>query len=189
MARLHLLLFVLASCTTHRASTEKGPLPSAEEIIYLSSDRQHVAVFSKERSRFGFTNLVIANREWPSSPAVYLQTNDGVQCLSVGSQGNSDEYAIKRPFREGESYKCLTTTFRVSKCFDECRAAIIEINWRLSGDREDTLKRYMYVDNCRGVIILGGVSDLSQGIPLNAEWLQGEVGILSDPTYPSCRRF
>lgn len=191
MARLcFLLLLVLGSCATHHVRSEYGEqLPSAEEIVYLSGDREHVAVFSKERTRFGFTSLVISNREWPSYPAAYLPKKDGVHCLSVGSRGDSDEYAIKRPLREGELYKCLATTFRVSQCFDECRAAIIEIDRPLSGSHEGTLKNFMYVDNCRGVIILAGMSDLSKGVPLNAEWLQGEVGILPDPTYPNCRRF
>jgi hypothetical protein len=99
------------------------------------------------------------------------------------------EFAIKRPIRTGQQYQCLETSFRVTQCFDYCKAAIIEILRPLSGNVAGTYKDSMYVDSCRGVIILGTLSDLSEGVPLNAELLQGEVGILSDPAYPNCRRF
>jgi hypothetical protein len=59
----------------------------------------------------------------------------------------------------------------------------------LSGNAGGTYKASMYVDNCRGVIILSAVSNLAEGIPLNAQWLRGEVGILADPDYPKCRSF
>lgn len=181
MRALIIILLLLATPCSAKQSTN--------EIIYLSSDMKYVAVFSKNQARFGPTDLAIVNPEWPSSPAVYFVTKDGVQCLSIGPQATSDEYAIKRPVKKGERYKCRRTMFHVAQCFDDCRAAIIKIDRPLSGSRGGTLKGSMYVDNCRGVIILGGVIDLSKGIPLNAEWLRGEVGILADPAYPNCQSF
>lgn len=191
MTRARLLLIsLLTFAVAHRAQSEDiTPLPLPDEIIYLSSNRDYVAVFSKDRARYGPMDLAISNPDWPTSPATYVKTGDGVQCLSVGPEGYSIEYAIKRPVRKDDTYNCLKTRFLVTRCFDECRAAIIEIDRRLSGNRRGILKASMYIDNCRGVIILGAVSDLSKGIPLNAEWLHGEVGILADPAYPNCESF
>lgn len=163
--------------------------PFKNETVYLSTDLAHVAVFSKHRTRFGPTDLVIANIEWPSSSATYFETDAGVQCLTVGKSEISIEYAVKRPLTAGENYTCLRTTFRVVQCFYECKAAIIEMDRPLSGGQPGAYQSYMYVDNCRGVLILGVVADLREGIPLNAEWLRGEVGILVHPDYPKCHPF
>lgn len=184
------LLLLAASCSAY-GSQSKGVthLPFQGEIVYLSSDMEHVAVFSREKTRFGPTNLTIANQEWPSDPATYFDLGQGISCISVGSESNSLEYAIKRPIKMDDKYKCLRTEFQVTRCFNKCRAAIIEIDRPLSGNREGTLEASMYVENCRGVIILSAVSDLSEGIPLSAEWLRGEVGILADPAYPNCKSF
>jgi hypothetical protein len=114
--------------------------------------------------------------------------DDNVRCVSVGMPGNSVEFAVKRPIRMGEEYKCLRTSFRVSRCFDDCKGAIIEILRPLSGNAVGTYKASMYVESCRGVIILSAAFDLAEGIPLSASWLRGEVGILADPDYPKCRR-
>lgn len=184
------LSILAVSCVSLQAQTgDTKYLPITSETIYLSSDLADVAVFSKEKTRFGPTDLTISNPDFPSSPATYFETVNGVRCISVGSSETSDEYAIKRPIKNGEQYNCLRTNFRVADCFFECKAAIIEIDRRYSGNKPGIYKSYMYIDDCRGVIILSESNDLSQGIPLNAEWLRGEVGILAHPNYPKCRSF
>jgi len=190
MPKLYLLaFFALVSCAASSLGVRVKSLPLEDEIIYLSSDLAHVAVFSKKSTRFGPTDLTVVNPEWPASPARHFITDDRVQCVSIGSSETSDEYAIKRPIKSGEQYSCLRTKFRVAQCFNDCKAAIIEIDRPYSGNKPGTYTSYMYVDNCRGALILSEVNDLSQGIPLNAEWLRGEIGILADPDYPKCRSF
>lgn len=174
-----------ASCAPLDAQDSlRKNLPFPHEVVYLSSDRSHIAVFSEQRTRFGPPDLT-TDPEWPSSPASYFQTSKNIWCLSAGRQ-NTDEYAVKRPIKFNDEYRCLRTKFRVIKCFDECRAAVIEIVRPLGGGRAGTSSSSMYIDDCQGVMILGVVSDLSKGIPLNAEWLRGEVGILAHPDYPRC---
>jgi hypothetical protein len=181
-----LLAFGALFCASQQSRGEViEQLPFPAEVRYQSSDLDHVAVFSKERTRFGPPDLT-TDPDWPASPAKYIRINGNVWCMSVGKQGYAHEYAVRRPIKLHDSYKCLRTTFHVVRCFDECSAAIIEIGFPLSGNRPGTYKGSMYVDDCRGVIILGVVSDLSKGIPLNAEWLRGEVGILAHPDYPRC---
>lgn len=192
MAKLYLivLLLLISSCSAYGTQSKRlTHITFGGEIVYLSSDMEHVAVFSKDKTRFGPTNLTIVNQEWPSSPARYFDLGQGLSCISVGSEGSSLEYAIKRPIKINDKFKCLKTEFQVIRCFNKCRAAIIEIDRPLSGGRKGTLEASMYVENCRGVIILSAVTDLSEGIPLSAEWLRGEVGILADPAYPNCRSF
>lgn len=183
------LTILLMSCT-HQAEHERiSKYILRNEVVYLSSDMSDITIFSRERTRFGPTDLTIANPEWPSSIAKYYETNDGVQCISVGESELSIEYAVKRPLTAGEQYRCLRTTFRVVQCFYECRAAIIKMARPLSGGQPGAYQSYMYLDNCRGAVILSEVNDLSKGIPLDAEWLRGEVGILAHPNYPKCRPF
>lgn len=185
---LGIIILLIISCAPNgRFRGENGSLPAADEIVYLSSDLANVAVFSKRKTRFGPTDLTISNPDYPSSPAEQFETDDGVQCWSIGPSETSVEYAIKRPIKLGEQYSCLRTNFRVVKCFDDCKAAIIEMK-PLSSGPEDYMS-FMYVDNCRGVIILSVVADLREGIPLNAEWLRSEAGILAHPDYPKCRPF
>jgi hypothetical protein len=184
-----MLVMMLTSCSQQTEYRRISKYISEKEIVYLSSDFTNVAIFSRERTRFGPPDLTIANPVWPSSITKYFETGDGVQCISVGESELSIEYAVKRPLMVGEQYSCLRTTFKVTQCFYECRAAIIEIDRPLSGGKSGTYQSYMYLDNCRGVIILSVINDFSKGIPLNAEWLRGEVGILAHPDYPKCRPF
>ena len=181
-----ILLFIL-SCAPNGHHSKS--LPAAEEIVYLSSDLANVAVFSKSKTRSGPTDLTISNPDYPSSPAAQFETDDGVQCWSIGPSETSDEYAVKRPIKLGEQYSCLRTNFRVLECFNECKAAIIEMDRPYSGEQPGAYRSYMYVEDCRGLLIIGRASDLREGIPLDAEWLRGEVGILSHPNYPKCRSF
>jgi hypothetical protein len=156
------------------------------DIKYLSSDLRHAVVFSKERARFG--PRLALSPDWGSSPARFFGAGDHVQCVSVGPPGNTEEFAVKRPLKAGERYNCLTTTFRVTRCFEDCRAAAIERRVR-SGNRGGTLKSYMYVDNCLGVLVFSQVGNLAEGIPIHAPWLRGTVGILADSQHPKCNRF
>lgn len=184
MRVLLLLLLILSSCTHDFEYQRAGGHASEDETRYLSLDLANVAIFTKETASFGPADLA-----WPVLSAKYFKTSDSVQCISIGASATSIEFAVKRPLSEGENYRCLGTTFRVAKCFDECKAAIIEINRSLSGNQPGTYQSYMYFDNCRGAIVLSEINDFSKGIPLNAEWLRSEVGILAHPDYPKCRPF
>jgi hypothetical protein len=126
--------------------------------------------------------------ERPPPPARYFEPTEGVQCVSIGRSGDSTDYAIKRPIRANDRYRCLTTSFRVIRCFADCQTAVIEREWRL-GDGDGTLKSYMLVDACLGVLAFSETNDFAEGIPHDAEWLRGRVGILADPLYPECGSF
>jgi hypothetical protein len=177
----YLLALFLANCAF---DFEKQRDVSRSEIAYLSKDRANAAIFTKETARFGPADLA-----WPVFSAKHFKTEDGVQCISVGEKGTSIEFAVKRPLTEGETYSCLGTLFRVTQCFYECRAAIIEMDRELSGGRPGIYHSYMFLDNCRGAIVLSEINDFSKGIPINAEHLRGKVGILPHPDYPKCRPF
>lgn len=122
--------------------------------------------------------------ERPPPPVRYFEPSEGVQCASIGNSEPTTDFAIKRPIRADERYRCGMTSFRVSRCFDNCRAAIVQIEAQLVNN--GTRTSYMYVDNCRGVLVFSQIDDLTEGIPLNAEWLRGEVGILAHRDYPNC---
>jgi hypothetical protein len=177
------LLIGIASFVAALAATV--PLTqSDQDIVYISGDLQHVAVFSPTSARFG-PRLALGT-DWPSSPARYFEPSEHVQCVSVGPPGNPPgntvEFAIKRPIRAGERYRCLTTSFRVIRCFDRCRAAVIEIVSQLGGHARGTLTSHMYVDACLGVVVISSFADnLTEGIPHEAPLLRGRVGILADP--------
>ena len=164
------------------ASQAPGQAPSApnsgQKITYISSDLRHVAIFSAESARFG--PRLALSEDWPSSPARYLQLHDGVQCVSVGRPGNTDEFAVKRPIRIGERYACLSTFFKVTHCYEGCQAAVIQRVSKLGANRAGTLKDYMYVDRCLGVLAFSSSEDLRKGIPPYGPWLRGTVGILAD---------
>jgi hypothetical protein len=157
-----------------------------EEIKYVSSDLSRVAVFSKERARFG--PRLALSPVWGSSPVRYFDTGDDVQCVSIGPPGNTEEFAVKRPIKAQESYKCLTTSFRVIHCFEACRAAVVERVSQVGGHARGTLKSYMYIDGCAGIMAFSSSRNLIKGIPADAEWLRGAVGILADPDPSECRQ-
>jgi hypothetical protein len=183
------LLFLLGSCARHTEYRHVSEYIPKGDIVYLSLDLSSAATFSKIEARFGPADLTVGHPIWESSPAKYITTADGVQCISIGEPESSIEFAVKRPLRRGENYICLRTKFRVVQCFYECKAVIIEMNRSLSGGRSGTYQSYMYLDNCRGALILSEANDFSKGIPVNAEWLRGEIGILAHPDYKKCRLF
>jgi hypothetical protein len=119
-----------------------------------------------------------------------VPAGEGVQCISIGppDSSNSVQIAIKRPLRAGDRYRCLRESFRVIRCFQDCRAAIVEAQSPGSGNipRRDPLKSYMYVDSCRGLLAYSVVRDMTEAMPLSAMWLRGDVGILADPRFPVC---
>jgi hypothetical protein len=122
--------------------------------------------------------------QYPPDATRYLQPTEGVQCVSIGAPGNTDDYAIKRPLRAGDRYQCMMTSFRVVQCFEDCRAAVIQREVRLPDDR--TRSSSFYVRNCSGIIAFSNTADMTRGIPFDALLLMGSVGILANPAYPDC---
>lgn len=179
-----LTVFTLASCASNKEFSHRIN-DSGRDIRYFSIDLARMDVFSERTARLGAPPGISAI--WPSSKVHRIEIGDNLQCISVGSPGSTVEFAVKRPLKAGSEYKCLETSFRISRCFDYCKAAIIEIFRPFSGNVPGSYKASMYVDACRGVIILSAASDLAEGIPLSAQLLRGEVGILADPDYPKCR--
>jgi hypothetical protein len=155
----------------------------------MSSDRRHVAVFTDDSGRFGEFFLELSKIASTPSPATYFEPSANIQCVSVGKAGVAIQYAIKRPIRQGDEYGCLESRFRVAKCFDECRAAILEVKSPLSGGAGGFLDSQIYVDDCFGILAFSVAGDLAKGMPPNAEWLRGPVGILAHRNYPKCRPF
>jgi hypothetical protein len=155
---------------------------AAQEIVYASADLRHVIVFAPDRVEFAPPLDFRPDSRFV--PPRYFEQSEGVRCVSLGPPGNSIEYAIKRPIRADERYQCGTTSFRVARCFGDCQAAVIEVT-----DRRGVVTSHLYVNRCLGVLAFSQSGDLSEGIPLEAEWLQGAFGILADPQYPHCRSF
>lgn len=178
------------SCAiSESAASSLAVSDDARNIIYVSADLKYAMAFSAGRVRTG--NLAaLAPDLLPSYPVREVAAGDGVRCLSIGPPSNSLEFAIKRPIRRGDEYRCLATSFRVTQCFENCRAATIEVRWqRPDDDRNDTLRSYMYVDACRGLVAYSNDRDLSDGIPLQAPLLRGQIGILAEVGQPNCHSF
>lgn len=177
---------MLASCAAHQPTvTSTMATPHVLEIRYVSSDLDNAMVFSDNSARAG-SIFAFSPGLWPASPTRAIQTEDGVQCLSMGTPGNSVEFAIKRPIRASDRYTCLRSSFRVTHCFADCRAAVVEVDAPLGGTASGTSKAYMYVDSCVGLLAYSDTRDLANGIPPDAAWLRGNMGILADPSYPEC---
>lgn len=176
---------LMASGVSHLESTTSGATPAVSpgEIAYVSSDRRHVIIFAQDGAHYGPPLEFLPQHPPPATR--FLDAGQGVRCVSIGPAENPTNFAIQRPIRMGARFRCLTTSFRVTRCFEACRAAIIERVWRV-GATNRTLTSYIYVDSCRGVLVFSENADLARGIPLDAEWLRGEVGILADPHYPEC---
>lgn len=178
-----IFLLILGSCASYRSAGAREPMPgAAQEIVYASTDLRHVIVFAPDRVEFG--PPLDFRPETRSDPPRYFEPSEGVRCVSLGPPGNSIEYAIKRPIRADERYQCGTTSFRVTRCFGDCQAAVIEVT-----DRRGVVTSHLYVNRCLGVLAFSQTGDLTQGIPLDAELLRGNVGILADPHFPDCRSF
>jgi acyl-CoA synthetase (AMP-forming)/AMP-acid ligase II len=181
--------FWLAACVWQAPVRSLTSGVSSDEIVYMSSDRRLVAVFTDNSARFGEFFLELSKVTATPSPATYFESSGNIQCVSVGPPQDSIQFAIKRPIKQGEEYHCLKSRFRVSKCFDECRAAVLQVSSPLSGGASGFLESQIYVDNCFGILAFSVAGDLANGIPLNAQWLRGPVGILAHRNYPKCRPF
>jgi len=159
--------------------------PSVQEVEYISTDLSNVAIFTPGGARFG-PYLARSEIAWPPYPAKYFDVDNNIRCVSFGFPGTV-EYAIKRPISLGDSYKCLQSSFHVTNCYLSCRAAVIEVNTLIEVRRKRrALKAYIYVDTCRGVLAISQVANFSNGLPLDAPWLRGDIGILADADYPNC---
>lgn len=161
--------------------------PDHDSIVYVSSDLDRAAVFFKDRAVLGTPMML--SRIWPSTGTIYLEPEEGVQCISIGPEGSSVQFAIKRPIKKDDTYTCGQTKFRTLKCFFYCRAAIVRVRAPLGSDSRDFLDSYLYVDDCFGVVAFSQSRNLTKEIPLNAELLRGPVGILANKNYPGCRPF
>ena len=183
LIRTILLMLMLASCASHRpAAVRFTPRSAGPEIVYASPDLRHIIVFTPERVEFG-PPLDFMPETRPNPPR-YFEPSEGVQCVSIGIPENSIEYAIKRPIKAGERYRCGRTSFRVTRCFGDCQAAVVEVT-----DRRGIVTEHLYVNRCLGILAFSHSGDPAEGIPLSAELLRGNVGILADPQYPDCRAF
>lgn len=177
------LLLMLASCASHQPPGVRSTTRLSElGIVYASTDLRHIIVFTPDRVEFG--PLLDFRPESRSDPPRYFEPSEGVQCVSMGPPGNSIEFAIKRPITDGERYRCGGTSFRITRCFGDCQAAVVEIT-----DRRGLVTWHLYVNRCLGVLAFSQSGDLAEGIPHSAELLRGPVGILADPQYPDCRSF
>ena len=189
--RLAVLLapFCVAACALQPLDiADNKATSSLPQVTYVSSDLGHVAVFTKTGGRFG-DYLALSEAAWPSSPARYFEPTHGIQCVSLGPPLSSVEFAIKRPIKQGDEYRCLRSQFHVVKCFAECRAAVVAIKSPLGNSIPGFLNSQIYVDNCLGIVAFNMGEDLTKGMPLDAQWLRGEVGILANTDYPKCRPF
>jgi hypothetical protein len=185
------LIFVAATLT----SSVVAQLPSVptsvfeptEDIRYISTDLRNVLIFSRQGTRFGDLDALFPGL-WPSYRAELVQPEEGVQCVLVGPRERAVELAIKRPIRAGDRYRCQRSSFRVTRCFNDCRAAIVEVEAPASGNNPalGPLRHYMYVDHCLGMLAYSVVGNIESGFPLGAMWLRGRVGVLADPRDPSC---
>jgi hypothetical protein len=176
------LLLMLASCALHGQVINAGSPPSPQEIVYASADLGRISVFAPDGFRYG--PPLDYRPDHPPAAIRYFEPEVGVQCVSMGVPGNTTEYAIKRPIRMGERYQCGRTSFRVIRCFADCRAAVIEHDTRFAENLGEP-EGYIYVNDCLGILAFSwrGFTD---GIPLDAELLRGNVGILANPNYPNC---
>ncbi len=70
-----------------------------------------------------------------------------------------------------------------------CRSAVVQVDARLGAGRPGTLRSYMYVDDCLGLMAYSQLKDFTGGIPLDAPWLRSGVGVLASDNYPKCKLF
>ena len=177
---------IMVSCGQSKEAAINEPTAVDHHAInYVSSDSRFVMVFSDAGFRSGnFTAL--DDGRWPDYPKRAVDDNAGMKCISVGVEGNIEEFAIKRPIKIGEQYKCVGTAFKVERCFEGCASAIIKRDIPLTGGRKGTLPSYMLVDRCSGMLAFSPFKDITNGIPLDAVLLRGAVGILADKNSPGC---
>jgi hypothetical protein len=178
----------LAACAAAQPPTAPmSTFEPAQDIRYISTDLGSVLVFSRRGTRFGDLNALFPGL-WPSHRAELIEPEDGVRCLLIGPRESGVELAIKRPIRTGDHYRCIRSSFRVTRCFNDCQAAIVEVEAPASGNdsTRSPLKHSMYVDRCLGMLAYSVVGDMEHGMSLGAMWLRGRVGVLADPRQSGC---
>jgi hypothetical protein len=181
---LALLLMLASSASAQPASLAEPRLPG-QEIIYTSLDLRHSIVFAPDGVRVG--PPMDYRPESPPDAARYIRRDDGVHCVSIGIVGNSNEFAIKRPIESGERYQCGRTSFRVVRCFEYCRSAIIAYDSRPA--RNLGPEGHIYVNDCAGVLAISHASKLKKDLPIDTPVLRSNAGILAHPDFPECNAF
>lgn len=178
-------LLMLAPSVSAQPAGEAQSGPPRQEIVYTSLDLRHSIAFAQDGVRFG--PPMEYRPEFPPGEARYIRGEDGVHCVSIGIPGNTTNYAIKRPIKAGERYRCDRTSFWVVRCFEHCRSAIIEYNSRADAFKEP--EGHLYVNNCVGVIAISQGSKLKKDLPIGTPVLRNNAGILAHPDFPECNAF
>lgn len=179
------LLSMMAPPTSAQPVSGAEPRSPRQEIVYTSLDSSNSIAFAEDGVRVGPPMVY-----WPGDPPAasrYVTREDGVHCVSIGIPGNTTNFAIKRPIKAGERYRCDRSSFRVVRCFQSCRSAIIAYNSRPERIRDP--EGYLYVNNCAGVRAISQGHKLKKDLPLDAAVLRGEAGILAHPDFPKCNAF
>jgi hypothetical protein len=183
------LLFLTGLVAGEAGAQARSIFEGESEIVYLSPDTENVAVFSPSEARFGPADLALSPGVFPGAPARYFDAGNGVDCASVGPENSAYTIAVQRPLRLGSRYACERTKFRVVRCFEQCRAAVVEVAQPIGTSRNPpTLKSYFLVNSCAGVLAMGMQKAFRRHLPFDAVLLRGERGILADRRYPSCLR-
>lgn len=184
MTKISIILASLLTGCASQVSVNSSAVHMGD-IQYISLNLGNVAVFTGETARFG--PALALSPVWPSSGAKYFSPAENIVCVSVGPQGNSEDYGIKRPIVAGDNFNCGDTIFVVTKCFRNCQSAILRRSTFIRSTKKSfVLNSYLYVDSCLGILLFSD-TDIVGGVPLNASWLRGDVGILADRHYPSCQ--
>jgi hypothetical protein len=86
-------------------------------------------------------------------------TDSGQEFRRQGIPGTARIPGTVREFR---------SSFRVTRCFNDCQAAIIEVEAPASGNdpTRSPLKHYMHVDRCLEMLAYSVVGGLDDGLPL-----------------------
>lgn len=179
------LLLMLAPTASAQPVSGAEPRSSRQEIVYTSLDSSNSIAFAEDGVRDG--PPMDYSPGYPPGDYRYIKGADGVDCISMGIPGNTTNYAIKRPITVGERYRCDRSSFRVVRCFQSCRSAIIAYNSRPERIRDP--EGYLYVNNCAGVRAISQGRKLKKGLPLDAAVLRGKAGILAHPDFPKCNAF
>jgi hypothetical protein len=174
------------SCAKQADEFTISALPAdASRVLYISSDFSNAALFSDTEARFGHPGL--PPEIWSGYAAERLRLPGGIECVSVDLRSGHREYAIRRPMELDDEYRCRGTAFVVQRCFNECTTAVVRVQRSVPGQgSRGAFSASMLVDVCRGVLIISEANDLSEGIPFDAAWLRGNVGILASDSHPGC---
>lgn len=179
-----LLACALISCTKLKSTSDDTKTRVIEHSVnYVSTDLRFAMSFKNGSAIIG--PLVVLRDDHSPFPLKFIGHNPQMKCLSVGPEGNTDEFALKRPIVLGDRYKCLKTSFIVETCFENCKSAVLRRETPISNGI-GTLTAYMLVNQCRGMTAFSQVGDLRNGIPLDAVVLRGNAGILSTTITPRC---